>query len=85
MVEYGFGDLGDKAGLDEIIDGDKCFAFGFGQIGVYGNWDYLWADSLAQAISVIRKYYPTGILNIRSAFLGETDCDSFSFGGHIQH
>jgi len=85
-TEYSFGDYAAISG-DFGGSGDRYFAFGFGLVDVWSGsgLDYLWADNIGEAIAKIRKHYPTEKLVIRSAVLGEWDCDSFTLSGHIPH
>lgn len=84
-MEYSFGQYAEISG--DFGLGDRYFAFSFGKSDIWsGNKvDYLWADNIGQAITKIRKFYPTEKLAIRSAVLGEWDCDSFTLSGHIPH
>lgn len=85
-MNYLFGDYAAISG-DFGGSGDRFYAFGFGSVGVFGGsgWDYLWADSIGEALDKLRQFYPEQQISIRSAVQGEWDCDSFSISGHIPH
>lgn len=71
---------------EEFNSGDKYYAFGFGSVGFFGgNWNYLYADNIMEALAKLRKYFPDEQISIRSAFFGEWKCNNFNLGGHIQH
>jgi hypothetical protein len=71
----------------EFNEGERYFAFSFDNSGVFGSgiWYYFWSNNVFQALTDLRKYYPSEKLNIRSAVQGEWDCDSFSISSHISH
>lgn len=87
VSRYQFGDLHALMDSEKYFAGEKLYAFGFGEIGFFGGsgWDYVWADNATQAAQKIRQYYPLGVLSIRLAVYGETDCDNFDLSGHLPH
>jgi hypothetical protein len=73
--------------LPEFNTGERYFAFSFGSVGVFGQgvWYYFWSNNIGSALESLRKYYPEDLVNIRSAVLGEWDCDNFTLSGHYPH
>jgi hypothetical protein len=48
--------------------------------------DMVEADTIGQAISIIRSEIGYLVqLSVRRSYYGETDCDNFTFSGHMQH
>jgi hypothetical protein len=83
-IRVDFDSISDKP---EFMSGDRYYAFSFGSSGVFGSgiWYYFWSDTIGSALAALRNYYPEELLNIRSAVLGEWDCNSFTLAGHIDH
>jgi hypothetical protein len=57
--------------------------FGFGHNS--GVWDYVWADTIGEAITLIRLEIEFGQISVRKAGLSEWDCDNFTLAGHYPH
>jgi len=72
----------------DMYDGENYYWFGIGLVGFLTlgkDTGFVYADTIIQAKDRIRETYPLGVLSIRKAIYGETDCDSFSNSGHIPH
>jgi hypothetical protein len=57
--------------------------FGFGPNS--GVWDYVWADTIAEALAIIRLDIKSGQVSVRRAGMSEWDCDNFTLAGHYPH
>jgi hypothetical protein len=72
----------------DMYYGENYYWFGIGLVGFLTlgkDTGFVYADTIIQAKDRIRESYPNGVLSIRKAILGETDCDSFSNSGHMPH
>jgi len=47
--------------------------------------DMVEAENIGQALKLIRLEVKSGQISVRRSYYGETDCDNFSFSGHIEH
>jgi hypothetical protein len=72
----------------DMYDGENYYWFGIGLVGFLTlgkDTGFVYANTITQAKDRIRESYPLGVLSIRKAILGETDCSSFANSGHIAH
>jgi hypothetical protein len=48
--------------------------------------DMVEANNIGEAVKIIRSELGNLVqISVRRSYYGETDCDNFSFAGHIQH